>query len=189
MHTTPLIVCPRFSSRGACKWSSSPDRDIEKLALMVDTYVKYSILTVLNGMREKCLSLSASSILQFLYEYIGGACSCYIHTYTYCICRLAKCIVFPRFKGGGLFKEFLDAFAKAAFDPMFGLFLPTSGQLLTPNPASHIVSNHLQYFHFIGKMLGKALYEVATVAYLKKSTEIERSCYISYFCFLIKHLF
>eukprot|EP01036_Dinobryon_divergens_P023528 gene23528-31881_t len=61
--------------------------------------------------------------------------------------------------GGGLFKEFLDVFAKAAFDPMFGLFLPTSGQLLTPNPASHIITNHLQYFQFIGKMLGKALYE------------------------------
>ena len=49
---------------------------------------------------------------------------------------------------------------------MFGLFLPTSGQLLTPNPASHIVTNHVQYFHFIGKMLGKALYEVAIILLL-----------------------
>ena len=64
-------------------------------------------------------------------------------------------------EGGGLFKEFVDAFAKAAFDPMFGLFIPTSSQLLSPNPASHIVPNHLQYFNFIGKMLGKALYEVS----------------------------
>ncbi len=38
--------------------------------------------------------------------------------------------------GGGLFKEFIDSFAKAAFDPTFGLFVPTSGQLVTPNPRS-----------------------------------------------------
>ena len=64
--------------------------------------------------------------------------------------------------GGGLYKEFMDAFAKAAFSPDFGLFVPTSHQLLTANPASAIAvgSQHLQYFNFIGKMLGKALYEV-----------------------------
>lgn len=63
--------------------------------------------------------------------------------------------------GGGLFKEFMDSLAKAAFNPQFGLFIPTSHQLLTPNPASAAVgSNHLKYFHFIGKILGKAVYEV-----------------------------
>ncbi|KAJ1422048.1 hypothetical protein B484DRAFT_332494 [Ochromonadaceae sp. CCMP2298] len=64
--------------------------------------------------------------------------------------------------GGGLFKEFLDSFAKAAFAPSFGLFAPTSHQLLTPDPSSSsagVGAQHLQYFHFIGKILGKALYE------------------------------
>jgi ubiquitin-protein ligase E3 C len=63
--------------------------------------------------------------------------------------------------GGGLFKEFIDSFSKAAFDPSFGLFVPTSGQLVTPNPRSVDVlgQKHLAYFHFVGKMLGKALYE------------------------------
>jgi ubiquitin-protein ligase E3 C len=89
--------------------------------------------------------------------------------------------------GGGLFKEFIDSFLKAAFDPALGLFSNTSGQLLVPNPASShsayplcfAVSEmdgtlcysvdgegpnpshtHLSFFHFLGKMLGKALYEV-----------------------------
>ena len=38
--------------------------------------------------------------------------------------------------GGGLFKEFIDAFLKAAFNPSLGLFCPTSEQLLVPNPMS-----------------------------------------------------
>lgn len=41
--------------------------------------------------------------------------------------------------GGGLFKEFMDAFGKAAFDPAFGLFQPTSHQLLTPDPDSAVL--------------------------------------------------
>jgi len=83
--------------------------------------------------------------------------------------------------GGGLFKEFMDAFAKAAFSPDFGLFVPTSHQLLTPSPDSasaggsggtgsssgggsggegSVGENHLKYLHFIGRILGKAVYEV-----------------------------
>jgi len=62
--------------------------------------------------------------------------------------------------GGGLFKEFIDSFAKQAFSPTYGLFLPTSHQLLTPNPSSGLMgSNHLRYFNFVGKILGKSLYE------------------------------
>jgi hypothetical protein len=65
--------------------------------------------------------------------------------------------------GGGLFKEFIDSFAKEAFSPSCGLFIPTSHQLLTPNPSSAMMgSNHLRYFNFVGKILGKSLYEVST---------------------------
>jgi ubiquitin-protein ligase E3 C len=64
--------------------------------------------------------------------------------------------------GGGLFKEFIDSFAKEAFSPTYGLFIPTSHQLLTPNPASAMLgSNHLRYFNFVGKILGKSMYEVS----------------------------
>ena len=45
--------------------------------------------------------------------------------------------------GGGLFKEFVDSFLKAAFDPNLGLFCPTSAQLLVPNPYSLVSSASL----------------------------------------------
>jgi len=65
--------------------------------------------------------------------------------------------------GGGLFKEFMDSFAKAISDPMTGLFIPTTGeggQKLTPNPASAMLGeHHLELYAFAGKMIGKALYE------------------------------
>lgn len=63
--------------------------------------------------------------------------------------------------GGGLFKEFLDAFAKTICDPLQGVFIATSEQTMTPNPLSGLLvgSGHLEVFKFAGKMLGKALYE------------------------------
>lgn len=64
--------------------------------------------------------------------------------------------------GGGLLKEFLDSLTKAAFDPNFGLFSITATQLLIPNPdsANSAVGNlHILYFGFLGRILGKALYE------------------------------
>lgn len=52
---------------------------------------------------------------------------------------------------------------KKAFDPISGLFIPTSEQLLTPNPASvYVRENHLAYFHFLGKMLGVAIFNVSS---------------------------
>ena len=35
----------------------------------------------------------------------------------------------------------------------------TAGHLY-PSPTSHIQENHLSFFEFVGKMLGKAVYEV-----------------------------
>eukprot|EP00899_Mesostigma_viride_P019367 jgi/Mesvir1/27431/Mv07221-RA.2 len=62
--------------------------------------------------------------------------------------------------GGGLFKEFLELLCKAAFDPQHGLFRVTSDNMLYPNPASHLVyPDHAKYFTFLGRILGKAMYE------------------------------
>ncbi|KAH7436454.1 hypothetical protein KP509_05G020700 [Ceratopteris richardii] len=62
--------------------------------------------------------------------------------------------------GGGLFKDFMESITKAAFDIQYGLFKETPDHLLYPNPASHMVHDeHLQYFEFLGKILGKAMYE------------------------------
>jgi len=64
--------------------------------------------------------------------------------------------------GGGLFKDFIDNFTKSAFHPSAGLFVLTSEQLLTPNPASSLVNeDSLELYHLFGKVLGKAVYEVS----------------------------
>ncbi|KAI9917016.1 hypothetical protein PsorP6_017032 [Peronosclerospora sorghi] len=65
---------------------------------------------------------------------------------------------------GGLFKEFWVDLSTLAFDLDFGLFLTTHDHLLYPNPnsaSSHFqrASDHLTMFQFLGRILGKALYE------------------------------
>jgi len=62
--------------------------------------------------------------------------------------------------GGGLFKDFMDALAERAFDPQYGLFNVTSEQLLYPNPASPaLAEDHLAHFAFMGRVLGKAIFD------------------------------
>lgn len=64
--------------------------------------------------------------------------------------------------GGGLFREFLYEFLKAAFDPNRGFFLTTNpDQLIHPNPSADTIygPDHVKHYYFIGRMLGKALYE------------------------------
>ncbi|KAL7681448.1 putative HECT domain-containing protein [Plasmopara halstedii] len=65
---------------------------------------------------------------------------------------------------GGLFKEFWLDLSTLAFDLQYGLFLTTHDELLYPNPSSasgHFSreSDHLTMFQFVGRILGKALYE------------------------------
>jgi ubiquitin-protein ligase E3 C len=62
--------------------------------------------------------------------------------------------------GGGVFKEFMDTLAQHAFDVSYGLFTSTRENMLVPNPASDLArADHLAYFEFIGRVLGKAIYE------------------------------
>ena len=60
----------------------------------------------------------------------------------------------------GVFKEFLEETIKRVFNPSLNLFKVTSEERLYPSPTSHIQENHLQLFEFVGRMLGKAVYEV-----------------------------
>nr|GLL46392.1 E3 ubiquitin-protein ligase UPL7 isoform X1 [Ipomoea trifida] len=62
---------------------------------------------------------------------------------------------------GGLSKEFLTEIAKAAFSPECGLFIQTStsDRLLIPNSAARFLENGFQMIEFLGKIVGKALYE------------------------------
>ncbi|KAG0474138.1 hypothetical protein HPP92_015995 [Vanilla planifolia] len=62
--------------------------------------------------------------------------------------------------GGGIFKDFMENITQAAFNVEYGLFKETSDHLLYPNPGSGVIhEQHLQYFDFLGKLLGKAMYE------------------------------
>ncbi|XP_024985586.1 E3 ubiquitin-protein ligase UPL7 isoform X2 [Cynara cardunculus var. scolymus] len=62
---------------------------------------------------------------------------------------------------GGLSKEFLTDIAKAAFAPDYGLFTQTStsDRLLVPNSMARCVDNGFQMIEFLGRVVGKALYE------------------------------
>ncbi|EPS68435.1 hypothetical protein M569_06334, partial [Genlisea aurea] len=62
--------------------------------------------------------------------------------------------------GGGIFKDFMENITRSAFDVQYGLFKETADHLLYPNPGSGLVhENHHQYFHFLGTILAKAMFE------------------------------
>ncbi|KAJ8686743.1 hypothetical protein QAD02_022537 [Eretmocerus hayati] len=62
--------------------------------------------------------------------------------------------------GGGLFREFLSELLRTSFDPNRGFFRLTKDNMLYPNPTVHmLVDNFPKHYYFIGRILGKALYE------------------------------
>ncbi|CAM9808220.1 unnamed protein product [Pylaiella littoralis] len=66
---------------------------------------------------------------------------------------------------GGLFKDFWTDLSALSFDINYGLFRVTKEGLMYPNPSSGVVHGleHLRLFEFLGRILGKALYEGITV--------------------------
>ena len=62
---------------------------------------------------------------------------------------------------GGLLREWYLIMAREMFNPNYALFKLTPGDQVTymPNPSSHINSNHLDYFKFIGRVIAKAIYD------------------------------
>mmetsp|Transcript_20160 Transcript_20160/g.43793 ORF Transcript_20160/g.43793 Transcript_20160/m.43793 type:complete len:1384 (-) Transcript_20160:144-4295(-) len=66
---------------------------------------------------------------------------------------------------GGLFKEFWSDLSSLAFDPNYVLFKNTEGSLMYPNPSSKLAhgSDHIVLFEFLGRILGKAMYEGITI--------------------------
>jgi hypothetical protein len=62
--------------------------------------------------------------------------------------------------GGGMFKEFLEQVVKEGFDTGAGLFCATTDRRLYPNPhAAAAVPGGLALLEFLGRMVGKALWE------------------------------
>ena len=59
---------------------------------------------------------------------------------------------------GGLTREWYSVLAKDVFNPGYCLFSPTSdGATYQPNAMSGINDNHLNYFKFVGRVVGKAV--------------------------------
>ncbi|KAH7885642.1 HECT-domain-containing protein [Phlebopus sp. FC_14] len=70
--------------------------------------------------------------------------------------------------GGGVFKEFFTSLCKEVFDTDRGLWLANQKNEIYPNPHSYATEPHsLNWYRFIGRILGKALYEgiLAEVAF------------------------
>ena len=62
---------------------------------------------------------------------------------------------------GGVTREWFQVLARQMFDPNYALFIPVSSDRTTfhPNKLSAINDEHLMFFKFIGRIIGKALYE------------------------------
>lgn len=62
--------------------------------------------------------------------------------------------------GGGVFKEFLTALVREAFDTDRGLWCVNAAQELYPNPHTYArAEEQLAWFKFLGRIIGKALYD------------------------------
>lgn len=59
---------------------------------------------------------------------------------------------------GGVSREFFEILAKEIFNPNYALFTSTEdGCTFQPNPNSSINPDHLSYFRFVGRIVGKAV--------------------------------
>ncbi|KAF8960501.1 HECT-domain-containing protein [Flammula alnicola] len=62
--------------------------------------------------------------------------------------------------GGGVFKEFFTSLCQEVFDTDRGLWLANKKNELYPNPHAYATEPHsLNWYRFIGRILGKAMYE------------------------------
>ncbi|WWC91853.1 uncharacterized protein L201_006800 [Kwoniella dendrophila CBS 6074] len=62
---------------------------------------------------------------------------------------------------GGVTREWYSVLAQQIFDPNFALFEPCAAdqQTYQPNKASSVNGDHLAYFKFVGRVIGKAVYD------------------------------
>ena len=58
---------------------------------------------------------------------------------------------------GGLTREWYLTLSREIFNPNYALFSPVDAATFQPNPLSVINSNHLDYFKFVGRVIGKAI--------------------------------
>lgn len=102
--------------------------------------------------------------------------------------------------GGGVFKEFLTSLTKEVFDTDRGLWLANTKNELYPNPHAYategecypchshgrssidiLEAHSLNWYRFIGRILGKALYEGILVDVAFASFFLAKVCYLLHF--------
>lgn len=62
---------------------------------------------------------------------------------------------------GGVTREWFQVMSRQMFNPDYALFIPVASDRTTfhPNKLSQVNPDHLMFFKFIGRVIGKALYE------------------------------
>ncbi|KAI9270590.1 hypothetical protein BDA99DRAFT_478483 [Phascolomyces articulosus] len=62
---------------------------------------------------------------------------------------------------GGVAREWFSVLARQMFDPNYALFITSAADKLTyqPNRASAVNPDHLSYLKFVGRVIGKAIYD------------------------------
>ncbi|KAI7900225.1 uncharacterized protein BX663DRAFT_554130 [Cokeromyces recurvatus] len=62
---------------------------------------------------------------------------------------------------GGVSREWFSVLARQMFDPNYALFIASAADRLTyqPNRASGVSAEHLNYFKFVGRIIGKAIHD------------------------------
>ncbi|GAA5851451.1 hypothetical protein JCM3766R1_000331 [Sporobolomyces carnicolor] len=73
---------------------------------------------------------------------------------------------------GGVTREWFGALARQMFNPDYALFQPQAADSLTyqPNKSSSVNEEHLLYFRFVGRIIGKALHDQRILeAYFSRS--------------------
>ena len=72
---------------------------------------------------------------------------------------------------GGLTRDWFQTISQEIFNRDYALFnLSTSGNTYQPSSLSYVNGEHLQYFKFVGRVIGKALFEDQLIgAYFTRS--------------------
>lgn len=62
---------------------------------------------------------------------------------------------------GGVTREWFSVLARAMFNPDYALFAPCAADRTTyqPNRMSYVNPDHLSFFKFVGRIIGKAIYD------------------------------
>lgn len=62
---------------------------------------------------------------------------------------------------GGLTREWYSTLSKQIFNPDYALFIPesTDSTIFQPNPSSWVNPEHLSFFKFVGRIIGKAVFD------------------------------